>query len=65
MMPFGSRKKKKVATMEAQIEVDTKEVQEEDMDEEDDEYMVEVEEDHPLVLIVDKWVMFHDFVPNH
>jgi hypothetical protein len=65
MMPFGSRKKKKVATMEAQIEVDTKEVQEEDMDEEDDEYMVEVEEDHPLVLIVDIWVMFHDFVPNH
>jgi hypothetical protein len=35
------------------------------MDEEEDEDMVVVEEDHLFVLIVEKWAMCHDFVPNH
>jgi hypothetical protein len=52
MMPFRSRKRKKVVTMEAQKEVDTKEVLEVDMDEVKDKYMEVVEEYHPLVSIV-------------
>jgi hypothetical protein len=63
-MPSRSRKNEKVATVEAQIEEDIKEVREEDMDEEEDEDMVEVEEYHPLFLIVKKWATFEDFVPN-
>jgi hypothetical protein len=35
------------------------------MDEEEDEDMVVVEEDHLFVLIVVKWATCHDFVLNH
>jgi len=35
-----------------------------DMDEEEDEDMSVVEEDHPLVLIVASYSMYIDFVPD-
>jgi hypothetical protein len=34
------------------------------MDKDEDEDMEEVEEDNPLVLILVRWAMFQDFVPN-
>jgi hypothetical protein len=52
-------------TMEVKIEEDTKEVLEEDMDLEEDKDMVVLEGDHMFYLILVKWAMSHDFVPNH
>jgi hypothetical protein len=49
-----SRKNRRVETMEALIEEDTKEAREEDMDEEEEEDMVVVEEDHLPSLTVEK-----------
>jgi hypothetical protein len=53
-MPSRSRKNKKVATVEAWIEEDTKEVREEDMDKDDTKDIVVVEEYHLFDLIVVK-----------
>jgi len=60
-MPSGSTKNRRVATREAWIKEDTKEVQEEDMDDD----MVVMEEDLLFYLIVVKWATFHDFVLSH
>jgi hypothetical protein len=51
-MSFRSRKRKKVVTVEALREVDTKEVLGVEMDANEDEDMEDVEDYHPLVLIV-------------
>jgi hypothetical protein len=45
--------------------VDTKEVQQEYMDEGDKEDMVVEEEYHLPTLNVVKWSMCHNFIPNH
>jgi hypothetical protein len=34
------------------------------MDKVEDEDMTEVEEDHPLVLMMERWATFRDFVEN-